>query len=62
MKLCPQGIAQRGKPGARVWPKLMLKLQPQIAIFQNLVHSPAFLDNFHTYTTVYFGHPIIKIS
>ena len=23
------------KPGARVWPKLMSKLQPKIAIFQN---------------------------
>jgi len=25
----------REEPGARVWPKLMLKLQPKIAIFQN---------------------------
>ena len=26
------------------------------------LYSPAFFHNFHTYTTVYFGHPIIKIS
>ena len=43
--------------GARVWSKLMLKLQqPFFKI------SPAFLHNFHTYTTVYFSHPIIKVS
>ena len=52
----------REEPGARVWPKLMLKLQPKIAIFKLSVYSPAFLHNFHTYSTVYFSHPIIKIS
>ena len=26
------------------------------------LYSPAFFHNFHTYTTVYFSHPIIKIS
>ena len=25
------------EPGARVWPKLMLKLHPKIAIFQNFI-------------------------
>ena len=28
-------VLHREEPGARVWPKLMLKLQPKIAIFQN---------------------------
>ena len=28
-------VLNREEPGAGVWPKLMLKLQPQIAIFQN---------------------------
>ena len=51
-------VLHREEPGARVWPKLMLKLQPKIAICS--VCSPAFLHNFHTYTTVYFSHPIIK--
>ena len=27
-------ILDREEPGARVWPKLMSKLQPKIAIFQ----------------------------
>ena len=26
-------VLHREEPGARVWPKLMLKLQPKIAIF-----------------------------
>ena len=30
-------VLHREEPGARVWPKLMLKLQPQIAIFQNFI-------------------------
>ena len=53
-------VLHREEPGARVWPKLMLKLQPNIAIFQNF--SIFTLHNFQTRTTVYFRHPIIKIS
>ena len=52
-------VLHREEPGARIWPKLMSKLQPKIAIFQNF---GIFLHTFHTYTTVYFRHPIIKIS
>ena len=28
-------VLDREEPGSRVWAKLMLKLQPKIAIFQN---------------------------
>ena len=28
-------VLDREEPGARVWPKLMLKSQPKIAVFQN---------------------------
>ena len=55
-------VLHREEPGASSWSKLMLKLQPKIAIFKILLYSPAFLHNFHTYTTVYFSRPIIKIS
>ena len=30
-------VLHREEPGARVWPKLMLKLHPKIAIFQNFI-------------------------
>ena len=29
-------VLDREEPGARVWPKLMSKLQPKIAIFQKI--------------------------
>ena len=49
----------REEPGARLWSKLMLKLQPKIAKIS--LYSPAFSHNFDTYSTVYFSHPITKI-
>ena len=55
-------VLHREEPGARVWPKLMLKLQPKIAIFQNFSIFTCLLAYFHIYTTVYFVHPVIKIS
>ena len=36
-------VLDRDEPGARVWPKLMLKLQPKIAIFLKFhyIHLPS---------------------
>ena len=56
-------VLNREELGARFWQKLMLKLQPKIAIFQKKsVYLPAFLHNFRTYTIIYFSDPVIKIS
>ena len=53
----------REGPGARVWPRLMSKLVPKIAIFKKQsVYLPAVLHNFHSYTIIYLSDPIIKIS
>ena len=55
-------VLDREETGARVWPKLMSKLKPKLLFFKISVYLPAFLQNFHTHTTVYLSHPIIKIS
>ena len=56
-------VSDTQEPKTRVWPKLMSKLQPKIALFLYIsVYLPAFLHNFHNYTSVYFSDPIIKIS
>ena len=55
-------VLGREEQGARVWQKLMSKLQPKIAIFQNISVSTAFLHNFRTYAIIYLSDPIIKIS
>ena len=36
-------VLDREEPGARVWPKLMSKLQPKIAIFQKISVSTCLL-------------------
>jgi len=55
-------VLGREEPWARVWQKLMSKLQPKIAFFKNSVYLPAFLHNFCTYTIIYFSDPVIRIS
>ena len=37
-------VLHREEPGARVWSKLMLKLQPKIVIFQNFAKSSIHKD------------------
>ena len=55
-------ILDKEEPGARVWQKLMSKLQPKRSFFKKSVYLPASLHNFHTYSIIYFSDPIIKIS
>ena len=53
----------REGPGATVGSNLRSKSLPKIAIFQKKPsYLPAFLQNVHTYTSMYFSDPIIKIS
>ena len=50
-------VLDREEPGARVWQKLTLKLQPKIAIFKKISDKTR-----DTYTIIYFSYPVIKIS
>ena len=51
-------VLDRGELGALA--KIDVKITTQIAFFQNFSIFTCLLANFHTYTTVYFSHPVIK--
>ena len=52
-------VLDRQEP--RALAKIDVKITTQNCHFFKIsVYSPAFLHNFHTYTTVYFSYPVIK--
>ena len=48
--------------GLEFGPNWCYNYNPKEPFVKISLYSPAFLHNSHTYTTVYFSHPIIKIS